>query len=259
MSELAQIIQEIQREMDAAPAAPEGFPETLPLTRIKTLPGAFQHREINEFHITELRRAIRNGGALEPVMILGAGQSLYLIDGHHRLEAYRREKWKEGVPILFFNGTAREAVAEAGRLNCRAKLSMTTQEKANLAWKLVNAGGFSKANIREASGVSDGTVASMRRVQKALGATASDHETWWDAQRAAKGNMRDWEQGDIDDWMEQQAAEWAERLHKGFGSKPVSNPELFAKALRRLFGEKTPELVKHLCDEELGDDEISDF
>ena len=120
-------------------------------------------------------------------------------------------------------------------------------------------GGFSKAKIREASGVSDGTVASMRRVQKALGPTAGDHETWWDAQRAAKGNMRDWERGDIDDWIEQQAAEYAERLHKAFGSKPVSNPEVFAKALRRLYGERIGDLVQHLSDEEWDDDDSKDF
>ena len=148
--------------------------------------------------------------------------------------------------MRFFQGTVTEAVAEAGRLNSRAKLTMSLPERNDLAWRLVNCPGFSKAQIVQAASVSDGQVAVMRRVKKALGEAADDYASWFKAHAAHKGTAKDWDTDDIDGWKKERAQEIAERLHKALGSKPLSNPEVFAMALEVLFDARIRALLSHL-------------
>ena len=91
---------------------------------------------MNDRHVADLRRALRNGGELDPVLVFAAGRWFYLIDGHHRLQAYRRED-KRDIPVEAFEGTPEEAVLAARKANSRAKLSMTNLERQNAAWQLV--------------------------------------------------------------------------------------------------------------------------
>lgn len=246
MSELAEVIKRLEAE--AAMGGPESGskPDHLPLGSIKELHEAFQHRTLDPYHVGVLQKALKGGSALAPVVVFQAGSSVYLLDGHHRVAAYLREEWSRPVPVSFFAGTVAQAVAEAGRLNSQAKLPMTLKERNDLAWRLVNCPGFSKAQIVQAASVSDGQVAIMRRVRKALGEDAAEHESWYKAQRAAKGTMKAWEEGDIDAWLEAQAEAIAERLQKAFGPTPVRNPEVFAMALVKRFGDKIDELVRLL-------------
>ncbi len=162
------------------------------------------------------------------------------------IHTYRRERWSEPVPVRFFAGTVRQAVAEAGRLNSQAKLTMSLKDRNNLAWRLVNCPGFSKAQIVQAASVSDGQVAVMRRAKRALGEAAADYSSWAEAYDAHRGSAKDWDADDIEGWKMERAREMAERLRKALGSKPVSNPEVFAMALEVLFDDRIGELVCYL-------------
>jgi hypothetical protein len=61
-----------------------------------------------------------------------------------------------------------DAIDESVRRNNKIKLAMTRQDKQAQAWKRVVLGRRSKSDIVKLCGVSDGTVAQMRRVLKAF-------------------------------------------------------------------------------------------
>lgn len=160
--------------------------------------------------------------------------------------------------------TVEQAVLEAGRANSRAKLSMSTRERMNFAWRLVRMGTYSKTEITEAASVSDGQVAAMRRVLKALGDEVHDFDSWMKAKRQAegKGNL-EFSEEDIATWKEAAAQSMADRLTKALSTRMSDRPEIAARALSIHFGRRLPELYRELgsyvSDVDLEDDEESDF
>jgi ParB-like nuclease domain len=231
------------RSKAAAPSATDR-PDTLPLASIVTMPALFQPRGEDERHISELVRAIKARGSVEPVTVIQVGGKAVLIDGHHRLAAYGLARATEAVPVRYFEGALEDAVLEAGRANSKAKLPMNNQDRQNYAWRLVLMGTYSKRQIMDAAAVSDGQVSVMRRVMKALGSAAYDTPSWWRAQRNAKGIA--WQGIDDDERerrLEELAQDYADRLSKEFGSKLPNNPEVAARALSIHFGRRVEELA----------------
>jgi len=179
--------------------------------------------------------------------VVQVGADAVLIDGHHRFESYRLAGVVTPVPVRYFAGTVDEAVLEAGRANSRAKLSMSVQERMDYAWRLVRMGCFSKAKIVDAAVVSDGQVAEMRRVMKALGDEAFDCDVWLKARRLADGKagMMPTDE-EIEQRLELQAAIYADRMAKVFSTKLATNPTLAARTFHMYFGRKLPTLVECL-------------
>ncbi len=147
---------------------------------------------------------------LDPIVVLRVGSKNIVIDGHHRLEAYRRAN--RSVPVTYFEGSPSEALVEAGRENAKDRLPMLPAEKSQRAWSLVREEvKLSKAQIMVAASVSDGSVANMRRVLKEfLEAGKEPPLEWREALRGVNPPPRTFDE----DWVEKQAAEWAERLRK---------------------------------------------
>ncbi|MCB9948196.1 MAG: ParB N-terminal domain-containing protein [Rhodospirillaceae bacterium] len=240
-----EMLSELKRRMEGS--APDPLPERLPTSAIETMPALFQPRQIDEQHLGKLRRAVGVHGELEPILILQAGSSPIVIDGHHRLEAYRWAGVEEPVPVRYFYGSLEEAILEGGQANSKDKLPMTTQQRMDYAWRLVLLDHYSYSQMVNASGVSKSQLANMRKVLRRLGREATQYERWWQAKGAADGNaMSGWQQDDIETWKDAQADNYAERLGKHFGTKLANNPEIAAMALVRHFGRKLDELVRHL-------------
>lgn len=86
---------------------PDHLPTSLPLQAIKPLPDLFQPRGTDERHIQELVRAIRNQGTLDPILVMQIGDTAYLLDGHHRLDAYHLAKVDHPVPVSTLRGRSR--------------------------------------------------------------------------------------------------------------------------------------------------------
>ncbi|WNK01066.1 ParB/RepB/Spo0J family partition protein [Thalassospiraceae bacterium LMO-JJ14] len=245
--EPAEVLRELNA-MDDGGERPSVLPSKLPISRIILKTVLFQPREINERHIQELRRSIKAHGALDPITVINVGGTNILIDGHHRIAAYVESKVTAAVPVNYFKGTLEEAVLESGKANSKAKLPMTSSERQEYAWRLVLLGAtYSKKNIREASGVSDGQVANMRRVKRQLGDAAFQARNWWAAWIAHKGQTDDFT-GIDDDWIEAQANEYADRLSKEFGTKLANNTTIAARALEIHFGRRIGELAFELQD-----------
>ena len=183
---------------------------------------------------------------LDPILVLLIGRQAFLIDGHHRIAAYRKQG-SEDIPVRYFEGSVRDAVLAAGEANSKAVQPMTRSECANYAWRLTCIGGYSKAATAKAASVSERLVATMRATKKTLGEQAANYEDWWQASKAARGKeQRSMTDEEIDEWKEAQAQEYAERLRKTFSGKLITNPEVAARAIEIHFGEHLQELLNEL-------------
>ena len=197
-------------------------------------------------HVYMLAKALEERGDLDPILVLRIGREAYLIDGHHRLAAYRG-KGRKDIPVCYFKGTVRAAVLAAGEANSKAVQPMTRAECADYAWRLTLIGGYSKAATATAASVSERLVANMRTAKKTLGEQAAGHKHWWRAREAALGKeQREMTDKERDEWKEALAEEYAERLRKTFSNKLVMNPEVAAMAFGIHFGEHLQELLYEL-------------
>ena len=139
--------------------------------QIKVQPEVFQIREFsfglrntdNEF-VKKLARAIGTAGELDPPVVIKIGGEWICVDGHHRIEAYKKAGWRQPIKCVWFNGTVREAVDESMRLNSKDRLNVPQRDRLEMAWKLVILGDHSKAEIVKLCGVGEGSVAHMRRI-----------------------------------------------------------------------------------------------
>lgn len=232
----------------AAEPVPEVLPDHLPISAIATETALFQPRGLAENHVHDLTRVAKSGRLFDPLVVIQIGGTAYLVDGHHRREAYLNAKVTQPIPVTYFAGSVEEAVLEAGRANSKAKQPMTNTERQDFAWRLVRLGTYTRNQVSEAAGVSVRQVATMRDVLKKLGEEAFEHESWWKANRAASG--KESPSFDSDDereeWLEQSASDLARRMRKEFTGKLISNPELAARALNIYFGRKLPDLLHEL-------------
>lgn len=245
--EPATILAELEEKAAASTPSNGPLPDHLLISKVVLQSPLFQPRGIFERHVEELRRAIRVSGPLEPLTVIWVGGDAVLIDGHHRHEAYRRERTTKPIPVRAFEGSLREAVLESGQANSKAKLSMTSTERQDYAWRLVLLGSYSKRQTRLAAGISDGQVATMRRVAKALGDEAAECSSWTMARIRAQGReftpMTEEEQEEA---LKAQANAWADHLARTFGTRLAMNIEITAMAFEVYFGRQLPELVREL-------------
>lgn len=262
--EPSELLTKLKAQADAEPA-PQVLPDHLPLSAIATETALFQPPGLAENHVHDLTRVAKSGRLFDPLLVIQIGGTAYLVDGHHRREAYLNAKVGQPIPVTYFVGSVEEAVLEAGRANSKAKQPMTNTERQDFAWRLVRLGTYTRAQVAEAAGVSVRQVATMRDVLKQLGEEAFDHESWWKAREAASG--KESPSFDSDDereeWLESTASDLARRMRKEFTGKLISNPELAARTLNIYFGRKLPEVFRelrqYLPEEQDQGDENDDF
>lgn len=246
--------------------APKKQPDALPPSKIEVCPALFQPRGgLTEHHIQALLRALRQDGELEPILVIQIGRKTVVVDGHHRLEAYKAAK-RKAVPVTYFTGNLDQAVLVGGTNNSRVKLPMNGIERQDFAWRLVTLGSaYSKRDIVRASGVSDGQVGNMRRAATKLGPEAKRFTSWFLAREAALGKeQEEWSPEDREVWEEEQAQLLAEKLSRAWGPRGIRHPQIAAMALEKYFGRTISKLGEHLAGhmpdpEQLADDEVLDF
>jgi len=147
------------------------LPRKLPIDSLKVLPNLYQPRRwadergvSDERHVKGLAKLIAQGKDLDPIVVLPLIDGNIVIDGHHRLEAYKAQK-EPFVPVRYFPGNPEEALLEAGRENSKDRLGVNPKEKSERAWTLAISGcGFSKRQIADSAQVSERTVGNMREV-----------------------------------------------------------------------------------------------
>jgi ParB-like chromosome segregation protein Spo0J len=241
---------------------PKGPNETVLLmpSEIKTRPELFQVREFSfgmretdPDHVKTLAHNISIHGELDPITIIKLGTKYVIVEGHHRLAAYKSAQWMQPIKCMWFPGSVREAIDESMRLNAKDRLNVPLADKAEHAWKRTLLGWGSKAEVVKLCGVSDGTVAEMRRIKRLAQENSTEgaefrrsvggrdglmDTSWYQAKLAARGVSSE----KIDD--ELRAERLARRMWAKLSDLLSRDPKVTARALQLYDPELPKELVK---------------
>ena len=143
--------------------------------------------------------------------------------------------------------------------NAKARLPLTYDDKASWAWKLTVEGGYSRAEVVASCGVSDGTVAAMRKTLKALqGKREEIPSTWLQAQKQLKGqDQRNWTDEDREAWVDELLAKADRQIGTTLADLIRRSPEAAALLLERCAGGRLPNVLNELgyVHHELSDDD----
>jgi hypothetical protein len=209
-------------------------PNGLYLKYIHVAPQVFQWRLANEDvlaseqHVRELARVIQSKTPmkpLDPILVIGVGERFFVVEGHHRLDAYLTAGWRGRVPVQYFEGSIEAAQIAALRLNIKNRLPITKASKSEAAWRLMverhKGRKLTWEGIADLTTVHRSTVVRMDRMLKKLGdKVAGDKEvTWIEALRIARaveaGEHPQGEEVYWDEWREKKARKLADYLIKG--------------------------------------------
>ncbi len=231
-------------KMHTKPAA-----RKLSLRDVETRPDVFQfrHVEVDEQHVKALTAVLQNTG--EPLDRLTLWQNttdgqLVVVDGHHRLEAYAQAKWRKKVPALVHRCSLADARLLALQENGKTRLPLTNEEKLDAAWSLVclDCSVYSKRTITRNTGVSDGTVAKMRRTRRDLLKLKPDAELpkrWWQAMDELRGKeQREYTDDERQLMIEAQAEKLDEKIGSALGETAARQIEAAVMVVERRLGER---------------------
>lgn len=231
-------------------------------TRIKvddvtTKESLFQPREgLTEDHVEALRRIRKDGRELDHILVIQVGPQTILLDGHHRLEAYRRHPTADAsIPAEFFAGGLEEALDAAGEANTKMRLQMSAEERQNFAWRRTVLGIGSIKQVSRVAGVSERTVTTMRQVRDRIasggGPTPNTKPgffgTWREARKAARDDTGE-ASSDYDEHMERKARLLAADLYKRHGTAFTREPMMTARVLEIMYRDRIGDMLKALQD-----------
>lgn len=234
---------------------PEERPTSLDRRRITTAVAVFQTREIDgrwaedRAHVKTLKTVIGNAENpqhLDPVTVWWGGDRWYLIDGHRRLAAYHQAGISKGIPVVVFEGSLDDAMAQSAALNSKDHMPMTTEDKMNFAWKLAITTQLSRSRMMRACAVSKGSVDNIRTVRAKLleerGMTLEEITTlsWRQARDEADDRERP-DDYDPDEALRRRAEKYRKDLLRALGGRITADTEAVALAFlmidRRLPGQ----------------------
>jgi hypothetical protein len=193
-------------------------------------------------HVLGLAKALETSRRpLEPILVLPVAGDFYVIDGHHRVEAYHSVKWTKLVPVEIFRGSLAEARIEGLRRNNKDKLPMSKQSKMEATWTLVKEDDLSAEKARDITGTSVRQIYYMRSVWKELRELPEEQRsqlkdgieglTWTQARTALAGEPPEYD----DDWKAKEAQKIVDALLRTkIGLGLIKHPEITAIALARL-------------------------
>lgn len=238
------------------------LPKRLPLDEIKLCPKVFQPRvdtladgTCNPGFVDELVKHLRNKPATErqfdPLLLWKAGNRAYVVNGHHRLAAYKAAQVGGSVPVEFFAGNLNEARQAAIEDGAKSRLNFYAADRNEAAWRLVVMDKRGEARltvpqVASLSGMAPRSIDRMRQLYERLQEAHASTCQWtgervmaeFESYKAARSQDRasDAVKGDGEEWLEAMAQEWAERLGSEFGKEPHKRPEVFARALEIYLG-----------------------
>jgi ParB-like chromosome segregation protein Spo0J len=206
----------------------------------------------SEAHIGTMRLVLEAAQSveLEPVLVAEIDGHLYVVDGHHRLQAYRRAQ-RDTVPVRVMPLDRQRAVLVSKLANCEARaLEMHAEQRRDAAWQYLAAvtrrgaerlpTGESLRAIAGRFGVSRDTIGRMVKQlpkvnPKEWNSEAHDPGTGfprWRYVRESKGGWHGMKQ-EMD--VEQITQQEAEKLAKKIGALiDKANPEAVRRAVRML-------------------------
>jgi len=248
-------LEALTRDWQANPVDTAKLPPKVPVAALITLPDLYQPRKTNETsgvsdnsHVDKLAAHLKDPEAdLDPITVLHVNGQNIVIDGHHRLKAYKKAKNKS-VPVRYYTKGPLEALVEAGKENVKDRLQMSHAEKSQRAWDLVRSGlPLTVKQIQQASGRSKRTVASMREQLKKYQQAGKDApEHWWQVGREDDEN---WD-GEVPERVKEQIQEWTDRLRQHFPPLDQSGAaQIFAMAIIECWPKRSADITRNLVGE----------
>lgn len=222
------------------------------ISQLQTYESEFQPRGAGmaENHVAALADALERGGTLDRMAVWEDPDSgmLIIADGHHRLAAYRRKRWTGPVPVEVFKCDMATARLIPIRDNAKDRLPLSREDKSNWASRLVIAGGLTKAYTAAACGVSERTVAYMRRALKQLGDIDADVPgSWAEAQAMLRGDdPAEWDDDARDEWRRAIIDDADRQFGASLSHLCQRSSEAAAELLQRCAGGKLAEIADWL-------------
>lgn len=237
----------------------------LPLASLKT-DDALQPREArmvpfrdqarverrSEEHIGTMRLALEAAHSieLEPVLVAEVAGGLYVVDGHHRLKAYKRAQ-RETMPARVMPLAKLEAVMVSKLVNCAERaLEMHKEQRFDAAWQYLAAvtrqgaaglpEGDSCKKVAGRFGIGHGTVHRMLlRLPKVnprdWQGDALDSGTGFPRWRKVREAGANWQQDTTEMNLDQITQHEAEQLAKKIGAlMDKATPEAWKRAVQML-------------------------
>jgi hypothetical protein len=238
----------LEQRVKTATARTGAHPKALLLGNIRVADNVFQWRMpkenivAKEDHIFELAAALHDREKpFDPILVFPVGEAYYVIDGHHRINAYHSVKWKKPIPVEVFDGSFQDARIEAFRRNSKNKLAMTKRDKMEGTWRLVKEGHLSISQTSDTTGSSPSQISVMRNVwtKLCLDEKYKDEagEFSWTRARMAIAGI----EIEVDDeWKQKEAQKLVDALLKAkIGQGLMKHPDITAMALA-MINERMP-------------------
>jgi hypothetical protein len=248
-------------------------PKALRLKEIKVADKVFQRRLPGEDairdvkHVWDLVEAVETMSEtreeLEPLLVTAIGDDFFVVDGHHRLDAYATARFTGWIPVEVFEGALAEARMEALERNVKNKLPLSDEAKAQAAWELVveeakRLNGKkppygSRAAIIKHTRVKTRTIARMREFARRYGEEVWN-KSWRDVARLQWAAELDLASSDgYEDRRKEFEEKRIEQLVKHFlrGPSLIRDPDITARALERVSTDLPIALAKCWTDEAL--------
>jgi len=225
----------------------------VPIDEIHLENEAFQPRRIenqreiyfSKGHIATLAKCLKEPDSdLDPVTLCTLHiphegvKKLVLIDGYHRVAAYKA-KGRKDIPAITIDANPLEAAVYSVLTNFKNTLNMTSSEKLNAYWTIFVAmtGQKGRTATLTKMGISNGTLQNFRVVYRSLIQTISFEEILTLNWQQAKNGVSDTDDCPFD--PDETARKWAEQLFKQFGTSVKNSPEVFSDALAIYMGEQS--------------------
>lgn len=238
----------------------EQSPAAVPLGKLVIAPRVFRTREPSgadwdqTTHIRHLAKTVKQGEPLDPLTVLDFGPCGYVVvDGHLRLEAYRRAGLKPTarIPVAVTNSSPVEALGDALRQRTKTRLPMTPAERQEATWRLVlmNAAKriHTQVEIAECTGSTPRSVKRMKKAMEEAVAEGFDPQgATWKEMLGRNRPLLDRDDDEVESWREKQVAHMAKRMGDALNNRPHEDPELFADAVVKLMGRRGPQVAAAL-------------
>ena len=240
----------LESELASAHGAPSRetlptLPKALHHSRLKIVPALFQPRFQKEDtdHVAELRAALIEGGKLDAVKVFPIGDAFFLIDGHHRVAAYRdveADHESDGmIPVSYLaSRSLDDAIAYAAKENAKARKRLERWELSAWTWEIVKSEArLSKACIAKLTGTSEATIGRMRPIFRRIKeATATDPRSTIGWERWSWPSAMKWDKDHIPPTMDEDAETKAlqhlyAKFSKAFGPLINKSPERIFRAV----------------------------
>lgn len=204
-------------------------------------------------HIKRLRQAIQRNESnrLERAKVFWTGSRWVVLDGHHRVLAYRQEQEGKSIdisiPVEVFSGSVEDALLECSADNHRDRLNMTHADKLERAWKLVKLGPYKVNQICSATGASPSTVKRMRAALRSPAAYDLSEEEirifdWQDISgRSSKSRVNPDELERVSQYMTNQ-------IRKALGPKAEMHPDLVIHSILNAYPRVAEQMLDAMSD-----------